>query len=126
MFSPDGTMIVMSTDSTTCIWDVESGNANFGRELQTLQGARGFFVFSPEGKKIVTPGEDNTALIWDVESGNVLQKLQGDTSGRANVGNYLISLGDYSPRVSSATFSPDGKKVVTASNSGSVRIWTLE
>ena len=127
VFSPDGKRIVTVNGtngwapSDARIWDVESG-----KELKTLALARDFIVFSPDGKQIVTGGEGHTAVIWDAESGRELQRLQGNPDSRASVGLYLISLASYDPKVSSVTFSPDGKKVVTASNDGSVRIWTLE
>jgi len=108
------------------IFDIESGSANFGRELRTLAGAEDFVMFSLDGTKIITGGEGHTAVVWDAESGKELQRLQGNPDSRADVGNYFVSLVSYDPKVSSATFSPDGKRVVTASNDGSLRIWTLE
>jgi len=131
-FSPDGKKLVTTSGSTaqgrgsfaritdTRIWDTESG-----KELQKLTGAEGFIVFSPDGKKIVTGGEGHTAVVWDAESGKELQRLQGNPDSRASVGNYFISLMSYDPKVSSITFSPDGKRVVTASNDGSVRVWDI-
>ena len=133
-FSPDGKKIVTvdsalvprlaargGSSSAARIWDAETG-----QESQALPGAESFIVFSPDGKKIITGGEGHTAVVWDAESGKELQKLQGNPDSRANVGRYRISLISYDPKVSSATFSPDGKRVVTASNDGSVRIWSLE
>jgi len=129
-FSPEGKKIAMiigtRRNSSVRIFDVESGSANLGREVQTLPGAEDFIVFSPDGKKIVTGGEGHTAVVWDAESGRTLHRLQGNPDSRANVGRYFISLMSYDPRVSFATFSPDGKRVVTASNDGNVRIWSLE
>jgi len=128
-FSPDGKKIAMiigtRRNSTARIFDVELGSANFKRELHTLLGAQDFVVFSPDGTKIVTGGAEHTAIVWDVESGKVLYKLQCDPNSHANVGNYFISLVSYDPKVRSVTFSPCGKKVATASNDGSVRIWDL-
>jgi WD40 repeat protein len=132
-FSPDGRKVVTTSGSTaqgrgsfarnsdTRIWDVETG-----KELRTLEGAESFIVFSPDGKKIVTGGKGHTAVVWDAESGRELHRLQGNPNSRANVGLYVITLMSYDPKVSSVTFSPDGKKVVTTSNDGSVRIWSLE
>ncbi|MCL2742657.1 MAG: WD40 repeat domain-containing protein [Planctomycetaceae bacterium] len=127
VFSPDSKKILTVSgpngwaDSIARIWDVESG-----KELKTLKGAEGFIVFSPDGTKIVTGGTKHTAIIWDAESGKKLYTLQGNPDSRANVGLYMVSLVSYDPKVSSVTFSPDGKRVVTASNDGSVRIWILE
>jgi WD40 repeat protein len=126
VFSPDGKKIVTVNGkngwapSNARIWDVETG-----KELQTLPEAQDFIVFSPDGTKIVTAGKEHTAIIWDAATGKELRRLQGDTNSRANVGNYIIDLISYDPMVSSVTFSPDGKKLVTASNDGSVRIYDL-
>ena len=114
-FSPDGTKIVTtSTDQTARIWDAKSG-----RELRKLMGHKspvGFAVFSPDGNKIVTASvngtirtqtADGTARIWDVESGRELQKLEGHTGS-----------------ITSAVFSPDGKKIVTTNSKDNIsRIW---
>jgi WD40 repeat protein len=93
--------------------------------LLTLTGAERGVVFSPDGKKIVAAGKGHTVIIWDAESGNELQRLQLDPNSRADVGNYFVSLISYEPMVSSITFSPDGTKLATASNDGSVRIWDI-
>jgi WD40 repeat protein len=113
-------------DYTIQIWDVESW-----KELQKMTEAEDFIVFSPDGRKFVSSGAEHSALIWDVESGKKLHKLQMDA-----VSNIVSTVREFSslgappyhstPRVRSATFSPDGKKIVTASSDGTVRIWTLE
>jgi len=109
-FSPDGTKIVTASyDSTARVWDVETG-----KELHTLKHVPGHSagvntaVFSPDGKKIVTAGSDGTegflrearvgtVRIWDVETGREIRRLEG-----------------YKGRAHTASFSPDGKKVIAA------------
>ena len=65
-------------------------------------------VFSPDGKKIVTvtASQSNAAKIWDVLTGQCLHTLKGHTGW-----------------VLSAAFSPDGKKIVTASYDNTAKIW---
>ena len=148
-FSPDGKKVVTTNeDETARIWDVESG-----MELQRLQGDPndrhdwrnglwdgkmwggeliwsvgeqmregspakvqfGDAVFSPDGKVILTTGESNlfrdrTARIWDTETGKQVQVLDGHAD----------------ELILEASFSPDGKKVVTEAGGRTVRIWTLE
>jgi WD40 repeat protein len=58
---------------------------------------------------MVTGGSDETARIWDTESGEE-----------------LIRMKEYLSEVWSVAISPDGKKVVTGCQNGTVRIWTLE
>jgi len=129
-FSPDGKKVATtSLDDTARIWDTESG-----RELQRLRGGpndirdtRGVIfgsavvptsivqfsevVFSPNGKYILTSGDssgwDKIARIWDVETGKQVEVLDG------HAGELILQ----------ASFSPDGKKVVTEAGGLTVRIW---
>ena len=118
--SPDGKKIatessVANIKKNVQIWDIESG-----KELQKFSGGCPTYAkdhtlfFTPDGGKIVTVdfdenGAKNTVIIWDVESGKELQKLEHTT-------NYVLF----------ATFSPDGKKVVTGGWDEAVRIWDTE
>jgi len=54
----------------------------------------------------VIPSDDHTARVWNAASGEVIAKLQG-----------------HSASVTSAAFSPDGQRVVTASRDGTARVW---
>ena len=57
---------------------------------------------------MVTASVDRTARLWDAASGKELAVLQG-----------------HKDPVRSAAFSPDGAKVVTASDDGTARIWQV-
>jgi TPR repeat protein len=56
----------------------------------------------------VTASEDETALLWDGTTGVALAVLQGHASS-----------------VRSAAFSPDGSRVVTASQDSTARLWVV-
>ena len=60
---------------------------------------------APTASGLSPPHCDNTARFWDAHSGTVFALLQGHTSG-----------------VYSAAFSPDGKRIVTASNDHTARV----
>lgn len=130
-FSPDGKQVVAACGSDIYFFDADSGKEL--RKFQSLgnpkiewRGKVCVVNFSPDGTKIAvatedgirreTPegdviigGKENILWITDVETGRVLQKLEG----------HML-------QVMYATFSSDGKKVVTASADGTTRIWTLE
>ena len=123
-FSPDGTKIVTAnSDNTARIWDAESGSANFGRELQKLEGHQAKIhsvAFLPDGKKVLTAGGDN-ARIWNADSGSAnfgreLQKLEASR---------VLDFVAPSP-IDFAVLSPDGKKVAMIPSDNTIRMMDAE
>ena len=109
----DGQNVQKNPGHSCRIWDAESGSANFGQELQQLEGHLrrvSYVAFLPGGKNIITEGEDRTVRIWDVESGKELHNLKSNSGS-------IDFHGD---------FSVDGKKLALIEGMGmSVRIWNL-
>jgi WD40 repeat protein len=66
-----------------------------------------FATFSSNGRLLVTVGGTDTVRIWDVVTGKILHQLKHN---------------GYPDKVNSASFSPDGKFVVTSSWDGA-HIW---
>ena len=113
-FSSEKKVITVDENCMARIWDVESG-----RELQKLDGlmsednpagnnkfANLAIMVSSDEKQIATANTNNstTIQIWDRETGKILQTPTG----------YFVA------------FSPDGKKVISKSNSETFHIWDLE
>jgi WD40 repeat protein len=130
-YSPDGARIVTASDDGTArIWDADDG-----KEVLTLRGPAGAVKsasYSPDGARIVTghgfviragTRAEHTvgaAIVWDAESGVELLTFpeQADESESAPY---------RSPTAyNSATYSPDGKHIVTASSDDVVKVWDAE
>jgi hypothetical protein len=114
-FSPDGSLVLTASfDGTVRIWDIAKG---FDRDL-TARIKRWWWplpeastaAFSPDGRYAVSGSLfpfDYTARIWSVKSGAFVGALEGHPWQTNCVG-----------------FSPDGRRVVTASGKD-VKIWTI-
>jgi len=97
-YSHDGKTIIMNCYGPV-IWDVKTGG------LLHILGDGAFPTLSQDGKMIATT-DDNQAEIWDTSTGQQIQ---------------TVPEGPYS--VSSASFSPDGRTVVSACESDPPKIW---
>jgi WD40 repeat protein len=119
-FSPDGRRLVTASRAgrheelgIARVWDIESGNL-----ISTCSGHRAAINtvhFSPDGRLLVTTSQDSTARVWDARTGTPLGEPMRHSRTVRNPG----------PRrgVSSAYFSADGRRVVTASSDGTARVW---
>jgi WD40 repeat protein len=121
-FSPDGRRIVTASDDRTArVWDVQTGEqiAILREQTAPVRSA----VFSPDGLRVVSTqmaqrsgdatsdnnivtANDRMMLLWDAQSGRVIRRFEG-----------------HGAQVYDATFSPDGKRIVTASADNTARIW---
>lgn len=149
-YSSDGQFIVSSSlDNTIRIWDAEKGtqlrkikhvsgnhsSASFcmdgkrivsvegndtiriieeenGDELCVKERTRPPYAISLSGKRIAsisTEDEEYTILVWETETGEVLKKMDGNTR-----------------RILSVAFSLDEKRLVSVSEDGIIRHWSLD
>ncbi len=122
-FSPDGERVLTASDDRTArIWDAATGReiARLEPHSSKLKSAS----FSPDGKWIVTAS--NNARVWEAESGKELVALTHDLYVDAprpdgSRGPVLLTP---DMNVEAATFSPDGKRVLTACDN-TARIWDI-
>ncbi|MET0527439.1 MAG: WD40 repeat domain-containing protein, partial [Microvirga sp.] len=105
-FSPvdNKTLLTASSDGTARLWDLDGILTTALPHKQSPT----FAVFSPDNMHLLTGGGDSALHLWEVASGRELARL------------------DTNEVVGRAAFSPDGRRVATASLGGrSVVVWDV-
>jgi WD40 repeat protein/DNA-binding SARP family transcriptional activator len=117
-FQPDGSRLAtVGSEGVVRIWDAETGEALLAFEAHIGGDSGGFLEgtvdisYSPDGRRLATAGADGLAKVWDAETGEELLTLAGHTAG-----------------LHSLTYSPDGRYIVTTSDSPdtTVKVWDAE
>jgi len=109
-FLSDGTSLATATGVTVNVWDLATGkqSAKLGGQLSFV--ATGW-AFSPDGQFMALGhGDANGSLVslWHVASERELLKLRGHEGG-----------------VRSLAFSPDGQRLISASDDTTALVWDL-
>ncbi len=118
-FSPDNKRIASNDGySDFSIWEIETG-----RKILTIKGHTHpvrYVSFRPDGKYMISAsgsiegieydGEiehsDDSIRVWNAETGEELMRIKGHES-----------------RINTASYSPDGGRIVSASADRTIRIW---
>lgn len=147
--SPSGIeAIAINNARVIKIWDLWTGNAPRTFDLRNLRGA-GFndVRYAPDGNLAVISGSDGDAMILDVERRQGLRSLRGH-KGATNAavfsndgmiwtggadrtvkywttsnGRAIRTIPAHSNAVISVSGSPDGTKVLTSSDDGTLKLW---
>jgi WD40 repeat protein len=106
-FAPDGARIATGDDAGVArIWDVVSKQVY--QTFPVHQGGVAAVAFSPpDGRVLMTGGEDGLARLCDVASGRAFATLEG-----------------HQAVVHAVAFAPNGRRAITGSYDGTMRLWT--
>jgi WD40 repeat protein/tetratricopeptide (TPR) repeat protein len=115
-FSPDGLRVVTASDDLTAVvWDATTGQ-RLGQPLR--HGNRvSCASFSPEGRFVLTASHDKSARIWDPAPSlpHALDLVHDREQPFPSVRPLPVKW---------ASFSPDGRHIVTAEEDGTARVWS--
>ncbi|KAF9885330.1 hypothetical protein FE257_013047 [Aspergillus nanangensis] len=123
-----GSSGVAFDDNTVRLWD-----ANTGDHQITLTGHSYAFssgvtavAFSPDGKQIVSASYD-TIRLWDTSTGDRQKTLTGQSGELwdTSTGDHQKILVGHSREVTALAFSPDSKKIASASADSIIRLWDI-
>jgi len=102
-FSPDGSQIVsVSCDNTARIWNLETRDAVVTPLVVHREGI--IAMFSPDSQQIVTCSFSPNMFVRDLQTGST------------------ITL-SWKARVISSAFSPDGSRIISGFEDGSLNVW---
>ncbi len=145
-FSPDGKHVLITSEDGT----VRLGPADGSRKPVILRGYQGpveSAAFSPDGKHVLTTSKDGTVRLGPADGSGRPVILLGhqdplafSADGRlviasedktvrvwtADGSGEAVVLRDHDNEVTSAAFSPDGKRVVTVSDDKTARVWAAD
>ncbi|KAI9321103.1 quinon protein alcohol dehydrogenase-like superfamily [Zopfochytrium polystomum] len=114
VFTPDtASVITASADTTLRLWDAASGATRCtlaGHADAVLAAA----VRSPDARIVASASRDKTARLWDLP----------DAATDAAVPTPRVLAG-HADAVNSVAFAPAGDRLATASDDGTVRLWSV-
>lgn len=105
------------------LWDLSTG-----KQTKVIGGDRGGITsvsFSPDASRIASSSYDKSCTIWDVKSGSKLQILSGKhfLHASGNDDDALEIVPGHLRSVTSLSFSPDGRHIISSSTDKSIIKW---
>ncbi len=76
-------------------------------------------AYSPDNRYVLTAGADNIAALWDTTE---TDRLRGDPNDTAIARQVFVG---HTDKITSAAWSPGGRRFLTASLDNTVRVWSV-
>ena len=147
-FSPDGSVVITSSDDMLHFWNTETGEEfrNLNRHTEGINA----LAFNPSGSRFVTTSyKDYKVKLWDFEKGEEMMELADFSSTvddmvfspdgdhiilsvpyysddiviDSHTGEVLSVMTGHVAKIMRTVYSPDGKHVVTASFDFTLKVW---
>lgn len=134
--TPDGSRAVSgSADGALCLWDLKRE-----KPLQVFKGHLGTITdlcMTADGRRAVSCGPDRTLRIWDLEAGvseyrqelfeekKVAVQLPCQWDSSSGLMKLRHPRGEQWSRVAASVMSPDRKRIMTAHDDTTLRVWNV-
>ncbi|TVS20393.1 MAG: serine/threonine protein kinase, partial [Planctomycetaceae bacterium] len=115
-YSADSQQVITGgEDNQALVWDVTGDQPVITSQLEGHSAAVNAVTFSPSGTRAITVSQDHTAIVWD-------PRQQTESTGRLK-GTEILTLKGHTDEVTSVSFSPDGRSLLTGSLDGTLILW---